>query len=406
MTAGALPTPLRPAARPFAGGGAAMAAGVVAGLGGAGLLIAGGVADPRQAFFSYLIAYTYVLALILGAQAFVLSVHAAGSTWPTAVRRLAEAVTAVLPLAAVMSIPIFAGAGHLYPWMHPERIARPEVRALVVHKQPLMNLPFVVVRAAVYFAYFIVVGTVLRRWSLRMDRPGDAGALADLKRRFRILGGGALPAFGILGTMASWDWLMSLSPDWYSTMFGLYYLAGGFVTALAAIGLLAVMGRRAGYLAELNTSHFYALGRMLFAFLIFWAYCAYFQYMLSWEANRPPEAEWFWRRSVGGYGAVGLFVALGAFGLPFVILLTYWIKRRAWGIAAVSVWILASHYFDVHWIVAAARDRPGPFSWMDGAALLCVGGFSVAFGVWRQRGQLLAPVHDPSFARALEYESR
>ncbi|MFL5304935.1 MAG: hypothetical protein ACJ8F1_06960 [Polyangia bacterium] len=406
MTTGILTIPLRPASRPFAGGGGAMAVSLLLGVAGAVALGIGLVRDPRQAFFSYLIAYAYVLGLVLGAQAFVLSVHAARATWPTAVRRLAEAITATLPLLAVLAIPIFAGADQLYPWMHPERIAREEVREIVLHKRPLMNLPFVVVRAAVYFTYFGIVASAMRRWSLRMDHPADPTTLADLRRRMRLLGGGALPAFGILGTMAAWDWLMSLSPNWMSTMFGLYYLSGGFVTALAAISLLAVLGKRAGYLAEIGPSHFYALGRMMFGFLVFWAYTAYFQYLLSWEANRPPEAEWFWRRSVGAYGAVGLFVAFGAFGLPFVVLLTYWIKRRAWGIGAVAVWLLLSHYFDVHWIVAAARERRSPFSWMDGAAALCVGGLTVAFAVWRQRGHLLAPVYDPTFPRAMEYQSR
>jgi hypothetical protein len=100
-----------------------------------------------------------------------------------------------------------------------------------------------------------------------------------------------------------------------------------------------------------------------------------------------------------------LFIVFGCFGFPFLVLFSYWIKRRAWGVRFVALWIVVSHYFAIHWLIAAARQRPNPFSWMDGAAVLCVGGFAAAFAIARQRGVPLAAVHDPTFARALEYES-
>jgi hypothetical protein len=395
----------RPEARPFRGGSRVMRGGLVAGVAGATLLAIGFVADPRQALFSYLIAYAYLLALALGAMAFVLSVHAANSVWPTAVRRLAEAAMALLPLTAVLLVPVLARADLLYPWMHAERVPLEAGREVVLARRWYLNLPFVCVRAVLIFAVLIAIAALLRRWSRHMDHEGDPAVQERLRVRLRVLSSVALPAYGILATVGAWDWLMSLSPDWYSTMFGLNYLAGGFVTALAALSLTTVVARRAGYLAGVGPSHHYALGRLMFAFLIFWAYTSYFQYFLSWIANRPVEARWFLARSRGGYGAVGLFLVFGHFGLPFLVLLTYWIKRRAWGIAVVSAWLLASHYFAIHWIVAAARERPNPFSWMDAAALLCLGGFALAFAVARQRGVPLAPVADPYFPRALEYES-
>jgi hypothetical protein len=392
--------------RPFPGGGRALRLGVLVGAVGTVALVAGVFVDPAQALSSYLVAYAYLFALVLGALAFVTSMHAASAVWATSVRRLAEALMALLPLTIVLVVPILAGADLLYPWMHPERVAPPELRALVLHKRPYMNLPFVVGRAAVCFAFFVAVALPLRRWSLRMDHAAPAGELAVLRGRMRVLGSLALPGLGIFGTVAAWDWLMSLSPDWYSTMFGLYYLAGGFVTALALISLLAVLARRDGYLPGIRESHLYALGRLMFAFTIFWAYTAYFQYMLSWIADKPIEARWFQARTRGAYGVVGLFLVFGTFGLPFLVLASYWIKQRAWGITAVAVWIAFSHYFDVHWIVAAARGRPNPFSWMDAAAAACVLGFAVAFAVWRQRGRAVAPVFDPTFARAMEYDSK
>jgi hypothetical protein len=409
MTVASEAPPLDPAelqpARPYRGSRRALWGGLAAGALGTALLVVGLFVDAKQVFFSYLVAYAYLFTLVLGAGAFIMAMHAASAIWSTAVRRLAEAVLAVLPLVVVLVIPIFLGADLLYPWMHPERIAREEVRQVVLHKRAYLNLPFVIVRAVLYFTFFLVVGALLRRWSLRMDRPGAREELLRIKSRMRVLSSLALPGLAVFGTMASWDWLMSLSPDWYSTMFGLYYLAGGFMAALAVISLLAVLAKRAGYLPEINGSHFYALGRLMFAFLIFWAYTSYWQYTLSWIANRPVEAEWFWKRTHGAYAAVGLFIVFGHFAFPFFVLLSYWIKRRAWGITTMAVWIAAAHYFDVHWIIAAARDRPNPFSWMDAAAVLAVGGFALAWGVWRQRGVSVAPVYDPTFVRALEYES-
>jgi hypothetical protein len=390
--------------RPFGGGGRAPVIALGAGGLGAALLACGFLIDARQAIFSYLIAFAYLLSASLGALAFVMAAHAMDAKWPVAVRRLAEAVAAPLPLFALLFVPVAAGARHLYPWMHPESVSRPEARALLAHKLAYLNLPFVAARAAIYFAFFTGVSGALRRWSRSLDRPGPHAAA--VKRRMRVLSSLALPGLGVFGTMAAWDWIMSLSADWYSTMFGLYFLAGGFVTALAVISLLTVLAKRGGFLPRVGGSHYYALGRLMFAFLIFWAYTSYWQYFLSWIADLPIEAEWFVKRSVGGYGTVGLFLVFGHFALPFFILLSYWIKRRAWGIAAVAAWIVGAHYFDVHWMIAAARERPNPFSWMDAAALVGLGGLVTAFALWRQRGLLVAPVYDPSFLTALEYKSK
>lgn len=404
MRAAAIPLEERPEARPFAPGRGAVLGALGGGILGLALLGVGLAMDPRQAAFSYLIAYAYVLAIVLGALALVMAFHATNATWPVALRRLPEAVMAALPLLALLFVPIAAGAGLLYPWERPHEVRGEEARHLLEEKLAFLNLPFALFRAAAAFAFWIVVAERLRAWSLRLDRP--AAAPDTLLRRMRALSSGALPVFALAGTVVAWDWLMSLSPDWYSTMFGLYFLVGGFLTALAATALFTVSTRRAGLLREVGPDHLYALGRLLFAFVVFWAYCGYWQYFLSWIANRPIEAGWFVARTSGAYAPVAWFLVLGHFALPFFVLLSYWIKRRAWGLGVMAAWILAAHYFDVHWIVAAARERPRPFSWMDLPALLGVGGLVVAFALWRQRGHLLAPIHDPRFPAALEYQAR
>src|SRR6185437_522874 len=151
---------LRPA-RPFEGGRRVLLGGLLAGLVGTALLVFGLFVDAKQVFFSYLVAYAYLFTLVLGAGAFIMSMHAASAIWSTAVRRLAEAVLAILPLVALLVAPIFLGADLLYPWMHPEGIAREEVRQVVLHKRSYLNLPFVIVRALAYFAFFLLVARLL-----------------------------------------------------------------------------------------------------------------------------------------------------------------------------------------------------------------------------------------------------
>jgi hypothetical protein len=385
-------------ARGLAGGRSTVAALAVGLVGAAGLAV-GWSRDPSQAAHSYLVAFAYLLSVPVGALALLMAFHAAGAIWPVLVRRLIEAVVAALPVCAVLFVPVALGAGHLYPWMHPAAVADAEQRQVLLHKLPAYGFGLWVGRAAVYLVVLALIGGLLRRWSLAGDR---AGAPLHLERQ-RALSSAGLPLVAIVGTLAAWDWLMSLSPDWTSTMFGLYYLCGGFLAALALLPVLTVFAARQGYLRGVTPAHHHALGRLLFAFLVFWAYTAYWQYMLSYIANRPAEARWFADRLAGAYRWPALFLVVGHFALPFFALLSYRAKHRPRLVAGVGAWILAAHYFDVHWLVAAARGRETPLSWLDLAALAAVAGLALAFALWRQSGRALVAHRDPRLAEALAY---
>jgi hypothetical protein len=395
--------------RPFQGGGRWLLASLAAGIAG-GIGVAVGLAlDPRQALFSWLVAYTFVLTVVLGTAAFLMTCHAINATWPIALRRVGEATTAVMPLLALLLIPILVGLSKLYPWMAPGAIADPHVQELVRHKLPLMNRPFVIARAILYVGVWVVVCGGLRRLSLATDRSdADAGAGArDLTPRLRAFSAVLLPALGITATWAAFDWLMSLSPDWYSTMYGFYVLAGGFLGALALLVVLVVGAQQSGRLAGIQRAHYYALGRLLLAFVVFWGYVAYFQFFLIWIADKPLESRWYLERLRGGYRWISAFLVVGQFLLPFFALLPYAVKQRARILRVISLWLLLAHYLDVHWLIAPARGAAaGVFHWLDAAAFLCVVGLSIAFGIWRQRGHALAAAWSPAYARALEYRSR
>jgi hypothetical protein len=393
-----------PDQRPFRGGGRTIAGALVIAALGATAFVIALVVDAPQALASYLIAYTFTVTVAIGLLAFVMGAHAMSATWPTAIRRLAELAIGALPLIVILYVPLFWSA-QLYPWAHPENIADQHLREIVLHKRPVMNAPFFFSRAILFLVFWTIVGELLRRHSLGMDRPGAP----DLRDRLRALSCVFLPLVGLTATFAAFDWIMSLSPDFYSTMYGLYVLSGGFVAALGLVAVMMLSAQKAGFLVGVTRSHWYAIGRLLFAFLIFWAYTGFFQYLLIWIGNKPVEARFYVERFNPRDMWTSHFLVWGHFFAPWLILLSYSVKRRRATVTALGAWLLACHYVDIHWLVGARRPVAtggGAWHWPDAAALLLVGGLCVAFAVWRQRGKLPSAAFAPDYADALLYESR
>ncbi|MFT3773133.1 MAG: hypothetical protein QM820_47740 [Minicystis sp.] len=366
------------------------------------LLIGAFAANPRDVLAAYLTAYGYVLSTALGALIFLMTIHAMRAGWPTLVRRLTEAVVGTFPILAVLFVPIALGMHVLYPWTNPEAIADVAEREVVLKKIAYLNSGAFMARAVVYFAIWIAVGHWLRRLSERQD--GDPAL--DARRRMHALSAVLLPVVALALSFASVDWIMSLMPAWYSTMFPVYFFGGGFLGSLALLTIMTAAADRAGAILGINSSHYYALGRLMLAFTIFWAYVAFFQFMLIWIANKPEEATFYLERIHGGYRIQTGILVFTHFALPFFVLLDYGIKRRRGAITAVAVWILAAHYIDLHWLVIpATRPHGFPIHWVDLGALLVVSGITVLFGVLRLRGRALVPVHDPRLSEAIRYES-
>jgi hypothetical protein len=389
----------------FQGSRALVGASFALALVGAAGLVAGAFIDRTRLFSSYLAAYAWAATTAVSALIFLMICHAMRATWPVAVRRLAEAITAALPLLAVLFLPIALGMDTLYePWVRPESIEDPHARALVEHKTPYLNPSFFVLRTGLYFLVWLGCAALLRRLSRESDTDPERAARAS--HRLHVLSAAALPLVALAFSFASFDWLMSLQPTWFSTMFPVYVFGGGFVSAIALLTVLSFAAQRAGYLPGLTDSHYYALGRLLLAFTIFWAYAAFFQFMLMWMADIPDEAEFYLRRAHGPWLIETVVLALARFALPFLVLLNHGVKRRPAQLSLVAGWVLLAHYIDMHWLVVpVAPGQRAPFHWLDAAALLAVGGASVAFGAARLRGEPMAPVHDPALPAAFRYES-
>jgi len=392
---------MTPATAPYTGGRRLVLQAGALGLAGLFLTALGGAFDARRAMTAYLVAFTYWLGIALGALILLCSFHASNARWPVVLRRFVEHVPAVLPLFVVLFVPVLFGRHLLFPWTTPDALGG-ELRHLVEHKRPYLNVPFFLIRAAFYFGSWVVVAELLRRWSLRQDAAGGI----TLTRWQRRLGAGSLPLLALTLSFAAFDWIMSVDPRFYSTIFGAYWFAGSFMGAFAVIAIAAALTRRdpAQFGSQMNAEHFHSVGKFLLAFVAFWAYMAFSQLLLIWIANIPDEVPWLALRINGGWFWVGAFLVLGQFLVPFFLLLSRDLKRNPRTLAWVAAWTLLAHWVDMYWLIMPHVDPggPRPSPW-DVTAFVGIGGVAVAFTVLRMRGSAAIPVRDPYLDDSLRY---
>ena len=367
-------------------GGACAALGLVA-------CVAGAVLDVRRAAAAYLVAYAAVTSVVLGALALVMIARLTAATWFVVLRRPAERVIGALPVLAVLVVPLLAVTRVLYPWTAP---------GVAEAKRAWLNVPFFVVRTAVYWACWVLFGEALRRASVRLDRAPDAGPLGTL----RALSAGGVVVFALTVSFAAIDWLMSLTPAWHSTVYGVYFYAGGQVGALALLAVVAERERHGALRDAISPSHVAALAKLLLTFVLFWVYIGYSQLVVVWSADLPAEVAWYLPRLHGPARAVSALLLAGHFALPFLLLLPGAVRRSGRAVAALGVWLLAMHYLDTWWLVVPSV-APGavPAWWLDAGALLLVGGATLAGAAWRGRALAALPTGDPRLEASLGYAS-
>jgi hypothetical protein len=392
------------------GGRTALLGCAVAGGAGLALTAVGYLFDARRTMLSYLVAFLYFLGLTLGMLALNMAQYAARARWHIVIRRAIEAVHAPLPALAVLFIPILLAAKKLYVWIDPPASLGKEVLHNIEHKRGYLNLPGFVWRSILYFAVFVLLSELLYRQSIRQDDDGSPRWTAS-NRRWGSVG---LPLVTLAGTFASFDWLMSLNPTWFSTMFGVYFLSGSFVAALSLLVLVVTFTREPGSFGALaGKAHFHNLGKLLLAFVAFWGYIAFSQYMLMFHANLPEEVPWFLVRTRGAWRPFAILLAFGHFIVPFFALLSRDLKLRPKSLSVVAAWLLFVHLIDLVWLVfpsAQMRDfgtKWAPASlglhWTLVTAFAGVGGVWAAFALWRMRGNYAVPIGDPFLEDSLRY---
>src|SRR4249920_3027656 len=376
-----------------------MRAAVVALLGAVACAILG-PANPKQFFFSWLVSFLFFVSLALGALFFVLIQYASQGGWSIVVRRIGESVFATIPVMAALFLPLLLGLHDLYSWTVP---GAAEHDALLRWKAPFLNVPFFLIRAALYFGIWSFIALLYYRGSRGQDETGDPRVSARLRR----LAGPAIIVLALTQTFASIDWIMSLTPHWYSTIFGVYFFAGSFVGFIALLSVVAVAMRGAGLLdTVISAEHLQDVGKLLFGFTAFWAYIAFSQFFLIWYANLPEETIFYKARLEGSWEMVSLLLMAGHFVAPFFYLMGRTVKRKGGTLAVGAVWLLAMHFVDLYWQVMPTLHPEGVRpSALDVAAFVAIGGGFVAAASWLMRRQALVPMRDPRLAESLAFEN-
>lgn len=377
---------------PTIGGGVALLGVVVCAALGAG--------NPKQFFFSWLVSFLFCLSLALGGLFFVLIQYATQGGWSIVVRRIAETVFATIPVMAALFVPLVLGLHDLYSWSVP---GAAEHDPLLQWKAPYLNVPFFLIRAAVYFGCWSFIALMYYRNSHGQDATGDPLVSARMRR----LAGPSIIVMALTQTFASVDWIMSLTPHWYSTMFGVYFFAGSFVGFIALLSVTSVAMRQAGLLdTVISTEHLHDIGKLMFGFTAFWAYIAFSQFFLMWYANLPEETIWYLARLEGSWKAVSILLIVGHFVAPFFYLMGRAVKRKGRTLAAGGAWILTMHYVDLYWQIMPTLHPEGLSpSLLDLAALMAVGGCFVAAAGWLMRRNALVPLRDPRLSESLAFEN-
>jgi hypothetical protein len=362
------------------------------------VLCAGGALIFPPVFFrAYLSAYIFWVGIPVGCLALLMLHHLVGGRWGFMIQRVLEAAIQTLPLMALLFIPLFFGLSDLYPWARTEVVA---ADPLLRQKAAYLNIPFFVARTVFYFAVWVVLGRLLVTWSLQQDRTADA----TLTLRLQRLSGPGLVLYGLTVSFAAIDWMMSLEPKWYSTIFGMIFMVSFGLAALA----LAILATRFLETEEplarvVSPDRWHDLGNLLLAFVMFWAYLNFSQFLLIWSENLAEEIPWYLHRIGGGWEWVAIALILFQFGLPFVLLLSRDTKRNSQVLATVAGAILFIHWLDVLWMIAPSF-YPAQFQlhWMDIVAPIGIGGLWLAVFLGYLKARALLPLHDPRFAELLE----
>lgn len=421
--------------------------------------LVGAFADAQRFFFAYLIAWVFCVSIAVGALFFLMINHVVKARWMTTIRRIPEAIVANFPLLGLAGLPVLIGMHDLFHWTHAELYAEgtETYDYLLAGKAPYFFFPFAagtfpfffVLRYVLYFAVFSYLGLRLYRLSVQ----NDTAPSAENTFAMRYTSAWGILVAGVLAAFASYDFLMSLDPHWFSTIFGVYFFAGAWLANVCLMILVALWFRQKGLLVNtISNEHLHDLGKWMFGFIVFWAYIFFSQYMLYWYANIPEETMWFLKREREGWETVTAALFLFHFVLPFLIMLPRVAKRIPVLLAVMAGWLLVMHWFDLFWMampallphgeaayaaatgaaemIASAAPaasnaafgtgpsanvmfepgmhlhvEPARISWIDLSVWAGLFGLFLAATLARFGRHAITPYNDPYFAEALRFEN-
>jgi hypothetical protein len=355
--------------------------------------------DKNQFFHSYLVAYIYWISIPLGSIAILMLHHLTGGRWGYPLRRILEAGTRTLGLMAVLYIPLWLGMSRLYPWTNPDEFPDDYLHHF---KKTYLSPGFFTARTIIYFVILLGLVYLLNKWSADQDQTGDP----IIQHRLGFMSGPAVVLWALVVSAAAFDWVMSLEPEWYSTIYGLIFVDVEVLVTLSFV--LFIFGRLSnqGPLKDcVRIQDYNDQGNLMLAFLMLWAYLSFDQFLLIYATNLKDEIPWYLTRAFTGWGYVASFLIVFHFFVPFFLLLQRAIKRKLSMLSRVAAFMLVLTLVDVYWLVTPAFDKSGPhFHFLDLFAVVGIGGIWVATFAWQLKKMPILPLHDPRFEGVLLHE--
>ena len=356
--------------------------------------------DRERAIFNYLVTYLMIVSIGLGALFLIALEYIAGADWSTPFRRIPEFFAGLLPVLFLLVIPILVFNHDIFHWAHKEAVADDKI---LQGKAPYLNVTFFVVRSLIFISLWTLFFWYLTKNSRKQDETKDQTLTTKNIRVSAVF----ILVFAISITFTAVDFMMSLEPHWFSTIFGVYYFSGTVLAALAAITLAVILLKEKGYFSPWMTNdHLFSLGALMFAFINFWAYIAFSQYLLIWYADLPEETFWFLTRWKGAWVIFSIALIFVHFLIPYFALLTQPSKMNPKRLKFIAIWLLFAHFLDLFWLVIPNMEslKNGyVFSWID--LVFPIAGLGIVLLVFKQRAQKsnLIPIGDPKLKRGIDF---
>jgi len=358
--------------------------------------VIGFFSDQHRALLNYLMAYMFILSIGIGALLLIALEYVGGADWSVPIRRVVEFLAAIIIFLPILVLPLIFNIHDIFHWAHKDIAAADEI---LKGKSPYLNETFFIIRVFAVLAIWGLFYFLLIRNSNTQDKTKDQ----LLTKKNIILSAIFIPFFAITITITAVDWLMSLEPHWFSTIFGIYFFSGSVVASLAAVTLFVVKLKENGYMhPELVDDHLFSLGALQFAFINFWAYIAFSQYLLIWYANLPEENFWFLHRWENGWQYLSILLIVAHFIVPYAALLSQPAKMDPKRLKFISIWILFAHFIDLYWLVMP-NVNGYYFSWIDIIVPLLAIGVIILIFNYRANKSNLVPIGDPKLQKGLDF---
>ncbi|MBZ5571908.1 MAG: hypothetical protein LAO09_08520 [Acidobacteriia bacterium] len=365
------------------------------------IAVAGAFVRPDEFFRGYLLAYMDWLGVTLGSMAILMIRHLTGGGWGVVIRRVLGAAMRCLPLMAFLFVPILFGLPRLYVWARPlDSITDKHLQS---HLQEItksyLSVHGFVIRAAIYLAIWNLLSFLLTKWSREQDQPGAR----DNSPRFKAVSGPGLILYAFTVSFAAIDWVMSIDPSWISTIYGLLILIGQLLSAMCfAVVVERILARYKPMSVWLRPSFVHDHGKWMLTFVMVWAYFSFSQWLIIWAGNLPEEITWYIRRLHGGWGGVGLLLALFHFAVPFIMLLSRSFKRDIGRLVWLAVGLLVMRWVDLLWIIEPNYSQTLSVTWADFVVSIAVGGIWLWFFFRNLNSLPLLSIYDPDAHEVLE----